>query len=95
MIPRANLGLLGSAAILIGTKTILGPRRRRDITAETLEAYGKSGANGRTATGALVTITKWGRQHWNLRALVCHPVTLRDHHDRRGIRRDDCALVLR
>jgi hypothetical protein len=31
------------------------------------------------------------RQHWNLRAFVCHSLTGRDRRDRSRIRRDDCV----
>jgi hypothetical protein len=56
VIPRAYLGLLGIAPILIGTKKFLDLYRQRDRTEETLGRHSYAGAYGRVATVALVTM---------------------------------------
>jgi cadmium resistance protein CadD (predicted permease) len=60
VIPRAYLGLLGIAAILIGTQKLLDLWRGRDKPEETLERHSNAGTNGRTATVAFVTIANGG-----------------------------------
>jgi cadmium resistance protein CadD (predicted permease) len=60
VIPRAYLGLLGIAPILIGTKQFLDLYRQRDKTEETLERRSDAGAFGRIATVALVTMANGG-----------------------------------
>jgi cadmium resistance protein CadD (predicted permease) len=60
VIPRAYLGLLGIAPILIGTKKFLDLYRQRDKTEETLERHSDAGAYGRIATVALVTMANGG-----------------------------------
>ncbi|HTF70946.1 MAG TPA: cadmium resistance transporter [Edaphobacter sp.] len=60
VIPRAYLGLLGVAPILIGAKKLLDLYRQRDKTEETLERHPNAGAYGRTVTVALVTMANGG-----------------------------------
>jgi cadmium resistance protein CadD (predicted permease) len=60
VIPRAYLGLLGIAPILVGTKKFLDLHRQRDKTEETLESHSGAGAYGRIATVALVTMANGG-----------------------------------
>jgi cadmium resistance protein CadD (predicted permease) len=52
VIPRAYLGLLGIAPIVIGTNKFLDLYRQRDKTEETLERHSDAGAYGRIATVA-------------------------------------------
>ena len=61
VIPRAYLGLLGIAAILIGAKKLLDLLRGRDKTEQAAREFRlNSGAKGRTATVALATIANGG-----------------------------------
>jgi cadmium resistance protein CadD (predicted permease) len=60
VIPRAYLGLLGVAPILIGAKKLLDLYRQRDKKEETLERQSNARAYGRVATVALVTIANGG-----------------------------------
>jgi cadmium resistance protein CadD (predicted permease) len=60
VIPRAYLGLLGIAPILIGARKLLDLYRHRDKTEETLERHSNAGGYGRIATVALVTMANGG-----------------------------------
>jgi cadmium resistance protein CadD (predicted permease) len=60
VIPRPYLGLLGIAAILIGTKKFVDLYRERDKGEATLERPSNASARGRSATVALVTIANGG-----------------------------------
>jgi cadmium resistance protein CadD (predicted permease) len=60
VIPRASLGLLGIAPILIGARKLLDLYRHRDKTKETLERHSNAGGYGRIATVALVTMANGG-----------------------------------
>jgi cadmium resistance transport/sequestration family protein len=56
VIPRAFIGLLGIAPIVIGAKKLFDHYRRRDKREETLESHSKSGVSLRSATVTIVTI---------------------------------------
>lgn len=60
VIPRAYMGLLGIAPILIGAKKLIEQSRKPDGTEEGLEHHRRYGAYGRTATVALVTMANGG-----------------------------------
>jgi cadmium resistance protein CadD (predicted permease) len=60
VIPRAYIGLLGIAPILIGAKKFLELYRRREKTEETLQRHASPKPNGRPATVALVTFANGG-----------------------------------
>jgi len=60
VVPRAYIGLLGIAPILIGAKKLIELSRERDGTKKGLEYSHHAGVCGRTATVALVTMANGG-----------------------------------
>jgi len=60
VIPRAYVGLLGIVPIFIGAKKRLDLYRHCDKTEETLESHSNTGAYGRIATVAFVTMANGG-----------------------------------
>jgi cadmium resistance protein CadD (predicted permease) len=60
VIPRAYIGLLGIAPILIGAKKLIALSRARDAKEEGLGDSSHAGVYGRAATVSLVTIANGG-----------------------------------